>query len=121
MKKFALLAICATPMLVSAMSNEQLANKIAGSESVYVDVIEINYLKKIRLDLEKDWIGQKVFKQDGTCFIVKKEMKNKKIKEPFKGLYNSAKLPETINLGVIKQDVSIVDCSNYESGSVTIQ
>lgn len=109
------------PLAATAISEDALSNKISGSESVYNDIIEINYLKKVKLVPEKDWIGTRVYNQNGTCFEIKKELKNKVVKEPFGDLYNSAMLPESLNLGVIETQTTIVNCENYITKEITIQ
>lgn len=88
---------------------------IESSKSVYEDKIDISYLAKMVIHPEDDWIGKKVFKHNGVCVEVIKDLKIKKIRDPFKNLYRSANLPKVVEIGEMDTTSSVVDCSLYES------
>ena len=62
-----------------------------------------------------DWIGKKVIKYNGVCMEIVKDLKIKKIKDPFKNLYRSANLPKEVEIGVMDVKSEVVDCDPYES------
>lgn len=89
--------------------------QVESGKSVYEDKIDISYLSKMVIHPEDDWIGKKVFKYNGVCMEVIKDLKIKKIKHPFKNLYRSANLPKEIEIGEMDVESQVVDCSLYES------
>ncbi|EGR2229461.1 hypothetical protein QX249_09340 [Vibrio parahaemolyticus] len=89
--------------------------QVESGKSVYEDKIDISYLKKMVIHPEDDWIGKKVFKYNGVCMEVIKDLKIKKIKEPFKNLYRSANLPKEVEIGEMDVKSEVVDCAPYES------
>ena len=111
---------------VTAMANDNTFSSselaaIESGKSVYEDKIDISYLAKMVIHPEDDWIGKKVFKYDGVCIEVFKELNIKKIKEPFKNLYRSANLPDVVEIGEMKVKSEVVDCSLYESKVTTLE
>ncbi|MCY9860960.1 hypothetical protein OTK49_00195 [Vibrio coralliirubri] len=89
--------------------------QVESGNSVYEDKIDISYLSKMVIHPQDDWIGKKVFKYNGVCMEVVKDLKIKKIKDPFKNLYRSANLPKEIEIGDMNVESQVVDCSLYES------
>ena len=89
--------------------------QVESGKSVYEDKIDISYLKKMVIHPEDDWIGKKVFKYNGVCMEVIKDLRIKKIKEPFKNLYRSANLPKEVEIGEMDVKSEVVDCAPYES------
>ncbi|MCM0149184.1 hypothetical protein [Photobacterium galatheae] len=106
-------------MLLSSANAASLSDieleKVESGKSVYEDKIDISYLQKMVIHPKDDWIGKKVFKYNGVCMEVVKDLKIKKIKEPFKNLYRSANLPKEVEIGVMEVSSEVVDCSLYES------
>ena len=102
----------------TANENEFSSSEVAVIETgkpVYEDKIDISYLAKMVIHPEDDWIGKKVFKYDGVCVEVFKELKIKKIKKPFENLYRSANLPDVVEIGEMDVKTEVVECSLYES------
>lgn len=89
--------------------------QVESGRSVYEDKIDISYLQRMVIHPKDDWIGKKVFQYNGICMEVVKDLKIKKIKEPFKNLYRSANLPKEVEIGVMDVKSEVVDCSLYES------
>lgn len=98
---------------------EQVPMIETSSIPVYEDKIDVSYLAKLIIHPKDDWIGRKVFKRDGVCVEVTKELKFKTIDKPFKDLYRSANLPKKVEIGNMDVQAKVVDCSNYQS-SVTV-
>ncbi|ELP5898482.1 hypothetical protein QTV49_000356 [Vibrio vulnificus] len=89
--------------------------QVESGKSVYEDKIDISYLQRMVIHPKDDWIGKKVFKYNGVCIEVVKDLKIKKIKDPFKNLYRSANLPKEVEIGVMDVKSEVVDCAPYES------
>lgn len=125
-KAITLLFVASTPLLTFAddtMTADELKDlsKMPDSLPIHSNVIQITYLKKVKLVPENNWIGERVFKESGVCYQISQQLKNKTVKKPFGDLYNSAILPEELNLGVIKREVNIVNCENYETGEIVVE
>ena len=106
-------------------AHQQLSDQVAqikrASNEVYEDKIDISYLSKLVITPKDDWVGIKVFKSGNVCIEVTKELKFKKVDKPFEHLYRSANLPKSIDIGVMREDAKVVDCSSYVSKSKIIE
>lgn len=125
-KALTVLLMTSAPLLANAdstMTADDLKDlsKMPDSLPIHSNVIQITYLKKVKLVPENNWIGERVFKEKGVCYQISQQLKNKTVKKPFGDLYNSAILPEELNLGVIKREVNIVNCENYETGEIVVE
>lgn len=110
----AMAALAAAPALAQETTEAEL-QQIESNRSIYEDKIDISYLSKMVIHPKDDWIGKKVFKYNGACIEVTKELKIKEIKKPFENLYRSANLPDKVEIGVMNAESQVVDCSLYES------
>lgn len=114
-----LVGVIVTTNIATAAEEKQFTEaeiaQVESGKSVYEDKIDISYLSKMVIHPEDDWIGKKVFKYNGVCMEVIKDLKIKKIKDPFKNLYRSANLPKEIEIGEMDVESQVVDCSLYES------
>ncbi|UKA04632.1 hypothetical protein [Photobacterium damselae] len=119
--------LVASPVLANTHQVEQkdLSTQIAAivgtSSKVYEDKIDVSYLAKLVITPKDDWIGNVVYKNDGVCIEVTKELKFKTINKPFKHLYRSANLPSSVDVGVMEESARVVDCSQYISHSKVIE
>ena len=109
-----------TPKVGNNLS-QQVGLIQSDSQEVYEDKIDVSYLSKLIITPKDDWVGRKVYKHGVVCIEVTKELKFKNISKPFEHLYRSANLPKSIDIGVIKEDVKVVDCSEYVSKTKVIE
>lgn len=106
--------LCSAHAKAAALTETELG-QVESGKSVYEDKIDISYLQRMVIHPKDDWIGKKVFKYNGVCMEVIKDLKIKKIKDPFKNLYRSANLPKEVEIGVMDVKSEVVDCAPYES------
>ncbi|PSV01129.1 hypothetical protein [Photobacterium kishitanii] len=122
---FVMPAFASTDSADSSSQDGTLVSQVpmieATSVPVYEDKIDVSYLAKLVIHPKDDWIGRKVFKHDGVCVEVTKELKFKTIQKPFKNLYRSANLPKKVEIGQMNIGAKIVDCSNYQSSITTLE
>ncbi len=82
---------------------------------IYEDKIDISYLEQLVIQPKDDWLGIRVFESQGVCYEQKKDMVIKVVPSPFANLYRAANLPKEIEIGKVKNKISIVDCGQFKS------
>lgn len=111
-----------TPNVALALSwaNSVSDETIASSQTIYNDSVDVNYLKSITIDAQRDWVGVRILKKGDTCYEVKQDIKVDTKKEPFGKYVGASALPETVDVGKVKRSISVVDCAAYELAPQTI-
>lgn len=117
--KYLMVLLSLIPSLVMARNDIEMEKSLMGNKLIYEDKADISYLEEIVIKPKDGWIGRKVYQKGDVCFEVTKDLKIKKIKKPFDGLYRSANLPESIEIANPETKVKMINCDKYRSKEVT--